>query len=235
MLARGCLTARHRFRRLAPVTRRGAMGSGVAANGCLWSWHKGSTAQVSVRRRQGRVLPAVGGGCVRQPVVRPSDERVRSSPARCGRPAHRSRRVGHVRMPRPPGKATCLGGAAHPASVRDRPVRRLGGAGGAGHRDVGRSESGAASGIFKTSTHVGAAVAVAISAALIESAGHTSAVDCYALAYLTAAACAVLGRPGHFFDRHQRALRDARALDAGWSRGRLRSGGLRDHPLRLRI
>lgn len=59
--------------------------------------------------------------------------------------------------------------------------------------DVGRSEYGAASGIFKTSTHVGAAVAVAISAALIESAGHTSAVDRYALAYLTAAACIVLG------------------------------------------
>jgi hypothetical protein len=58
--------------------------------------------------------------------------------------------------------------------------------------DVEQSHYGAASGIFKTSTHVGAAVSVAISATLIDSAAQTS-VNAYTLAYLTAAVTTVLG------------------------------------------
>jgi predicted MFS family arabinose efflux permease len=59
--------------------------------------------------------------------------------------------------------------------------------------DVERSQYGAASGIFKTSTHVGAAVAVAVSATVIDSVATRSSVDGYALAYLSAAVLTALG------------------------------------------
>jgi hypothetical protein len=60
--------------------------------------------------------------------------------------------------------------------------------------DVEASQYGVASGIFKTATHTGAALAVAIAASVIESvkaAGHGA--DAYALAYLSAACLALAG------------------------------------------